>query len=255
MKLPISKRLLLCAELVPPCGTVADVGTDHGYLGIHLLQSGRCRHVIAADLREKPLQSAISNAAAYGIKAFPLGGRCPSAHTGADEGCPDDSRPPIGMSFVQSDGLQNIEPGSFEVLVLAGMGGDLIARILGDAPWLDGGDYTLILQPQSAANELRRWLGERGWSIERERLVRDGRFLYSVLAVRPGQGRALSPGEQYVSPALRREEDPLYPEYLDRMKRALELTVQGISQSADPADARRAEYYRAALAELRGLSQ
>ena len=229
MKLPISKRLLLCAELVPPCGTVADVGTDHGYLAIHLLQTGKCARVIAADLREKPLESARTNAALYGV---------------ADK-----------MTFVQTDGLRRIEPGSFDALVLAGMGGDLIARILAEAPWLEGGNYTLILQPQSAANELRRWLGERGWSIDRERLVRDGRFLYSVLAVRPGQGRALSPGEQYVSPALRREEDPLYPEYLGRMKRALELTVQGISQSADPADARRAEYYRAALAELRGLSQ
>ena len=229
MKLPISKRLLLCAELVPPCGTVADVGTDHGYLAIHLLQTGKCARVIAADLREKPLESARTNAAFYGV---------------TDK-----------MTFVQTDGLCKIEPGSFEVLVLAGMGGDLIARILAEAPWLDGGNYTLILQPQSAANELRRWLGERDWSIDRERLVRDGRFLYSVLAVRPGQGRALSPGEQYVSPALRREEDPLYPEYLGRVKRALELTVQGISQSADPADVRRAEYYRAALAELRGLSQ
>ena len=229
MKLPISKRLLLCAELVPPCGTVADVGTDHGYLAIHLLQTGKCARVIAADLREKPLESARTNAALYRV---------------ADK-----------MTFVQTDGLCKIEPGSFEVLVLAGMGGDLIARILAEALWLDSGNYTLILQPQSAANELRRWLGERGWSIDRERLVRDGRFLYSVLAVRPGQGRALSPGEQYISPALRREEDPLYPEYLGRMKRALELTVQGISQSADPADARRAEYYRAALAELHGLSQ
>ena len=229
MKLPISKRLLLCAELVPPCGTAADVGTDHGYLAIHLLQTGKCARVIAADLREKPLESARTNAALYGV---------------ADK-----------MTFVQTDGLCKIEPGSFEVLVLAGMGGDLIARILAEALWLDSGNYTLILQPQSAANELRRWLGERGWSIDRERLVRDGRFLYSVLAVRPGQGRALSPGEQYISPALRREEDPLYPEYLGRMKRALELTVQGISQSADPADVRRAEYYRAALAELHGLSQ
>ena len=227
MKLPISKRLLLCDELVPPCGIVADVGTDHGYLAIHLLQTGKCARVIAADLREKPLESARTNAALYGV---------------ADK-----------MTFVQTDGLCKIEPGSFDALVLAGMGGDLIARILAEAPWLDGGNYTLILQPQSAANELRRWLGERGWSIDREHLVRDGRFLYSVLAVRPGQGRALSPGEQYVSPALRREEDPLYPAYLERMKRALELTVQGISQSADPADQARSEYFRSALNEITAL--
>ena len=227
MKLPISKRLLLCAELVPPCETAADVGTDHGYLGIHLLRTGKCARVIAADLREKPLASARANAR-----------RC-----GAED----------HICFGLSDGLREIAPESFDCLICAGMGGDLIARILNEAPWLDGGNYTLILQPQSAANELRRWLGERRWSIERERLVRDGRFLYSVLRVRPGQGRPLSPGEQYVSPALRREDDPLYPEYLARMRRALELTVSGITRSADPADLERAKYYRQALTELQSL--
>ena len=267
MKLPMTKRLLLCAELVPPCETVADVGTDHGYLGIHLLREGKCSRVLAADLREKPLASAQANAERYGIpivvaaaqeiyaprKAFPLGGRCPSAHTGADEGRIEDRAALFGMTFIQSDGLHNIEPGSFDALVLAGMGGDLISRILAEAPWLDGGDYTLVLQPQSAANDLRRWLGERSWSIARERLVRDGRFLYAVMVVRPEQGRALTPGEQYVSPALRREGDPLYAAYLARMRRALELTVQGITQSADPADQARAAYYRAALDEITAL--
>ena len=261
MKLPISKRLLRCAELVPPCRAAADLGTDHGYLAIHLLQTGRCARVIAADLREKPLASARANAAAFGIceaapQAFPLRGRCPSAHTGADEVVPKPGAAASGtISFRLSDGLRNFKPGEFDVLILAGMGGDLIARILAEAPWLDGGDYRLILQPQSAAHELRRWLGERGWSIERELLVRDGGFLYSVMRVHPGQGRSLSPGEQYVSPALRREKDPLFPDYLARVKRALELTVQGISRSTDPEDLARAEYYRAALAEVRALSQ
>lgn len=228
MKIPISKRLLRCAELVPPCGTAADVGTDHGYLAIHLLQTGKCSHAIAADLREKPLESARANAARFGT---------------ADR-----------MSFLRSDGFQAIPPGSFDAAVLAGMGGDLITRILEAAPWLEGGAYTLILQPQSAANELRRWLGERAWSIERELLVRDAGFLYAVMRVCPGQGRALSPGEQYVSPALRRENDPLYPDYLSRVRRALELTVRGISQSADPADLARAEYYKSALDEIGNIS-
>lgn len=200
------------------------MGTDHGYLGIYLLRAGQCKHVIAADLREKPLASARANAAVYRV---------------SDQ-----------MSFVLSDGLHNIEERQFDTLVLAGMGGDLIANILAAAPWLDGGPYTLILQPQSAANDLRRWIGERGWLIERERLVRDGHFLYAVMAVQPGQGRALTPGEQYVSPALRREGDPLYPDYLARVLRALELTVSGISQSTDPVDCVRAEYYKAALEEI-----
>lgn len=227
MKLPISKRLLLCADLIPPCETVADVGTDHGYLGIHLLREGKCAHVIAADLRAQPLASARANAAAFRVEDR--------------------------MSFVLSDGLQRIAPNSFQCLVMAGMGGDLIANLLSAAAWLDGGDYTLILQPQSAANDLRRRIGELGWSIERERLVRDGRFLYSVMAVRPEKGKALSPGEQYVSPALRRENDPLYPVYLARMRRALELTVEGITKSSDPSDLSRADYYRSALEEVKTL--
>ena len=257
MKLPVSKRLLCCAELVPPCRTVADIGTDHGYLGIHLLRTGRCRRVIAADLREKPLASARANAAAFGIPelpiTLPLGGRRHRASPAGqmtDEGTFDDSPAPSGISFLLSDGLHNFEPGSFDVLVCAGMGGDLITRILSDAPWLEGGDYTLILQPQSAAHELRRSLGEWGWSIDRERLVRDGGFLYAVMAVRPGQGRALTPGEQYISPALREAGDPLFGAYLARIRRALELTVSGISQSADPSDLERAKYYREALNEL-----
>ena len=248
MKLPISKRLLLCAALVPPCQTVADVGTDHGYLGIHLLQTGTCSHVIAADLREKPLASARANAAAFGIAEVP-------AFAEPDGTVPAQGPETGGMSFVLSDGLHELRPGSFQVLVLAGMGGDLIANILADAPWLDGGSYRLILQPQSAANDLRRWIGARGWSIERERLVRDGHFLYSVLSVRPAAGRVLTPGEQYVSPALRQAQDPLFPAYLARMRRALELTVAGITRSADPADQARAGYFKAALAELQELER
>ena len=225
MKLPISNRLLKCAELIPACDTVADVGTDHGYLGVWLLQKGRCRRVIASDLRAKPLDSARKNAALYAV----------------------DDR----MTFLQSDGLREFIPGSFQTLVLAGMGGDLISRILEEAAWLEGGAYRLILQPQSAANDLRRFLGERLWSIDREVLVRDGHFLYSVLSVSPEKGSLLTPGEQYVSPALRREQDPLFPDYLARMIRALELTVSGITQSTDPADRVRAAYYRAALEEVR----
>ena len=227
MKLPISKRLLKCAELAPPCETAADVGTDHGYLAIHLLQTGKCRRVIAADLREKPLATARANAAAFGV---------------ADR-----------VTFVQSDGLHNITPDSFQTLVCAGMGGDLITHILAEAPWLKSPEYALVLQAQSGGADLRRWLGKNGFSVDRECLIRDGGFLYGVMLVRHGQGRPFTPGEQYVSPALRRENDPLFEAYVTRILHALEQTVAGISQSTDPADLARAEYYKTALQEIRDL--
>ena len=229
MKLPISKRLLKCAELIQPCETAADVGTDHGYLAIYLLRNGICRHVIAADLREKPLATARRNAELFGV---------------ADR-----------MTFVQSDGLHNINPNSFQTLICAGMGGDLITHILADAFWLKDPAYTLVLQAQSGGADLRRWLGENGYSIERECLVQDGGFLYGVMLVRHGQEMALTPGEQYVSPALRRENDPLFPDYLARIAHALEQTVAGISWSGDPADQARAEYFRSALDEISALER
>ena len=224
MNAPLSKRLAACADLVPECETVADVGADHGYLGIRLLQTNRCHRVIASDLRQKPLASAKANALRFGA---------------ADR-----------MRFVQSDGLESIAPGSFQTLVCAGMGGDCITLILKAAPWLRDGRYTLILQPQSSGNDLRRWLGNNGYEIVQERLVQDGRFLYGVMRVVWGQGRALSPAEQYVSPALQRENDPLFVPYLDRLIRSLHATVAGISRSDTEEDQRKLKYYASALAGI-----
>ena len=103
MKLPISNRLLLCAALVPPCRVTADVGTDHGYLGIHLLRSGVCGRVIAADLREKPLASARANAAAFGIRALCCAPRDLPAAPGAE---PDSGGSPLA-------GGRPLQPGGF----------------------------------------------------------------------------------------------------------------------------------------------
>lgn len=168
MKIPISKRLRLCAQLVPPGARVADIGTDHGYLGLYLLQNGLAAHVLAADLRPQPLQTAKLHAAKFGFAGQ--------------------------MEFRLSDGLAEIAPDEADTIVCAGMGGDLIVEILSACPWLRGRNYTLILQPQSAGQELRRWLGEHGFAIACEQLVQDGKFLYTVLRAHPGAGTPLSPG-------------------------------------------------------------
>ena len=224
MKLPISNRLLACAALVPQGAKVADVGTDHGFLPIWLLQNGICDRVLAADLREKPLQTAKSNATRFGTAGQ--------------------------TDFRLSDGLHNINPGEFDTLVCAGMGGDCIALILDAALWIKDEKYSLILQPQSSGNDLRRYLGENGYCIEEERLVQDGRFLYAVMKVRFGGGRPLTPGEQYASPALLQSKDPLLTPYLERILRSLEATVAGISRGDTDDDRRKLAYYSAALQEL-----
>lgn len=227
MKLPISDRLLLCASMVHPGAVVADVGTDHGYLPIYLVKNGICPYVIAADLREKPLQTAKRNAALYGTEEK--------------------------TEFILSDGLHNIKENSFDTLICAGMGGDCIAGILEAAPYLRDEKYTLILQPQSSGNDLRRYLGEQGFCIEEERLVKDGRFLYAAMKIRFGGGSPLSPGEQYASPALLSSGDPLLEQYLGRIERSLRETVAGISKGDTEDDRRKLAYYSAALEEITAI--
>lgn len=224
---PLSNRLLACAEQVPEGARVADIGADHGYLGISLLLTKRASFVHACDLREKPLRRAMENALRYGV---------------AEK-----------MRFTCADGLTGVEPETIDTVICAGMGGDLIAQIIADAAWLRNSRYLLILQPQSSGNDLRRKLSESGFGIEAETLAKDGGFLYHILRVRFGNARALSPGEQYLSPQLLQSGSVWLPAYAERIERALQLTVEGIGGAKDPAARQRLEYYETALQQVREM--
>lgn len=224
MKIPISKRLLCCADLVPPGGRVADVGCDHGYLGIYLLQKGLANYVIAMDLRHEPLQRAKANAARFGIDGQ--------------------------MCFYVCDGLRALGQGSVDTVVCAGLGGDAIAKILNECLWSNDETVTWILQPQTSGNDLRRYLGEHAFSIRREVLVQDGGFLYAAMEVKSGGGRPLSPGEQYLSPPLLEGEPVLVRAYFERVIQGTKRAVEGIRRAKDPVERRRLDYYETALAEL-----
>ncbi len=156
MKLPISDRLLACAGFVAPGERVADVGCDHGYLSIYLLTNNIAKSCIASDINEGPLLSAVRNAEKYGVRER--------------------------ISFHLSDGVRAI-PRDFDTLVCAGIGGDTMISILAAAPWLKSSQYRLILQCQSKTPLLRRYLSQNGWRIAEETVLRDGRFLYTVMEV------------------------------------------------------------------------
>ncbi len=228
MKVPISKRLQLCTALVPEGARVADVGADHGYLGIALLLSGRATHVVASDLREKPLSKARQNAAQFGV---------------ADR-----------MTFLLCDGLEEVQPEQVDTIVCAGMGGDTIAYILSRCEWVKESRPRLILQPQTSGNDLRRFLGENGFSIRQEQLVEDGGFLYFAMEAVYGGGVPLTPGQQYVSPQLLASGSPLLPKYLCRVEESLVKTVAGISR-ASYSELDRLRYYETALREVREMRE
>ena len=107
MKLPISDRLLACCDFVSKGDRVADIGCDHGYLGIHLLTNCIASHMIESDVAPGPLDSARRNAAKYGVES--------------------------AMTFCLSDGVKDI-PRDFDTLVCAGMGGDTMIHIFSAAP-------------------------------------------------------------------------------------------------------------------------
>ena len=208
MNLPLSPRLLACCGFVSPGDRVADIGCDHGYLGIHLLQSGLARSVIAADVNEMPLQSAMRNAQKYGVRGK--------------------------MTFYLSDGVRNI-PQDFDVMVCAGMGADTMVSILEAAPWLKAQQYRLILQCQSKTPMLRQYLSEAGWRITEETVLRDGRFLYTVMEVlwQPDYPR-LTVGEWYFPPALLENPAKELPEYFQRITFSLRRAVTAQGEGADP---------------------
>ena len=199
MKLPLSDRLLACCDFVSPGDRVADIGCDHGYLGIHLLKKGIARSVIAADINEGPLQSAYHNAYKFGVR---------------DK-----------MTFHLSDGVRSI-PRDFGTMVCAGMGADTIISILAGAPWLKSTQYRLILQCQSKAPTLRQYLSENGWRITEESVLKDGKFLYTVMEVywEPDYPR-LTVGEWYFPPALLKNPGAQVPSYYQWVVEGLRIAT------------------------------
>lgn len=204
MKLPLSNRLLTCCSFVHPGDRVADVGCDHGYLGIYLLQNRIAASVIESDINEMPLKSARENAAKFGI---------------SDR-----------MSFFLSDGVRLI-PRDFDCMVCAGMGADTMISILEAAPWLQDGRYRLILQCQSKRPELRKYLAEHGFSILRETLAKDGKFLYPVMEACYAPGSAHAPWEYYVTPQLIADSSPLLLPFVRRVMGGVEDSLLGLQHS------------------------
>lgn len=215
----LSSRLLACAGFVAPGDRVADVGCDHGYLSIYLLKNGIASSIIASDVAEGPLQSALRNAEKYGVK---------------DK-----------VSFYLSDGVRNI-PRDFDTLVCAGMGGDTMIHILEAAPWLRNDQYRLVLQCQSKTPMLRQYLSESGWWITEEAVLRDGKFLYTVMEViwQPDYPR-LTCGEWYFPPALLENPSGEVPAYYQWVVKGLEIATAHQDDS----------HKKQVLAELKALAE
>ena len=207
MKIPLSSRLLACCGFVHPGDRVADIGCDHGYLGIYLLTKGIAKSIIASDVKEGPLKSAVRNSEKFGVNDR--------------------------MAFYLSDGVRNI-PRDFDTLVCAGMGADTMISILSAAPWLQNPQYRLILQCQSKTPMLRQYLSESGWRITEESVLKDGKFLYTIMEVVWQPGYSLTPGQCHFPPALLENPSTDLPAYYRWVVTGLKTTVENQKEQADP---------------------
>ena len=163
------------------------------------MTNGIASAIIASDVREGPLQSAMHNARKFGV---------------ADK-----------MKFYLSDGVRNI-PRDFDCMVCAGMGGDTMIHILESAPWLRNQQYRLILQCQSKTPMLRQYLTEQGWLINKETALRDGRFLYTIMEViwQPDSPK-LTLSQWYFPPALLRNPTKDLPAYYSWVVEGLRIAT------------------------------
>ena len=201
-RLQLQPRLQLLADMVPEGCRLADVGTDHGYLPVYLLQRRRIRGAVAADIGAEPLAHARRTAEAYGVE---------------------------GVDFRLCDGLRDIAPDEVDTVVIAGMGGETIIAILEGAAWTKDGAHTLLLQPMTKAADLRYWLAVNGYRFTEERLVWDKNYLYPVLRVNGGICPALTELQTLTGVLL--DGDPLYADYLTQHIEKLLHIAEGLRRS------------------------
>lgn len=187
----LSGRLKLIAELVrPDSSCLADIGTDHGYIPVYCVKNGICTRAIAMDVNSQPLAKAGENIAKYDLEA--------------------------SITTRLSDGLEALEPGEADAVVIAGMGGLLIMNILERGDGVLTEDTQLLLQPMLAQKELRLYLYENNYVITDEYVCREEDKFYNIISAHKSDKREeYSPVDIIIGRNADKNSPDVYPEYLD----------------------------------------
>jgi tRNA (adenine22-N1)-methyltransferase len=199
-------RLKLVADMVPACRIVSDVGTDHAYVPIFLIEHKICKKAIATDVRTGPIDKARRNILQYRMESY------------------IDTR--IG------DGLEPLEDDEIDIIIVAGMGGLLIRNIILKSLKKAQKAKRLILQPMNAANVLREWLYKNGFNISDEGLAQEEGKIYNVLAVEwAGLCKRFDEVYYHIGKRLVEKHDPLLKEHLERKLRQFDKAINGLSMA------------------------
>ncbi len=186
----LSKRLHAVAGLVTEGASVADIGTDHGYIPIYLMEKGIAAKVIATDLNKGPLKRAESHIRQKRLKSV--------------------------IELRISDGLSGIRPGEVDTMIAAGMGGGLVIKILSGGEAVVHTLKSMILQPQSEIYRVRQYVNEHGLRIAEEDMVEEGGKYYPVLKVVHGDREQYEAWEYLYGKRLIEARHPVLYQYLLR---------------------------------------
>ena len=216
----LSKRLQAIAGLIQS-DSITDVGTDHAYLPIYLVESGKINFAVAADIRKGPLSRAEENIREHHLQ-------------GSIETC-------------LSDGLSRIIPGKTKGLVIAGMGGLLICSILNRDPGMADAFPEWVLAPQSDVREVRKRILQFGRRISAECFVEDGGKFYPVIRAEKGDSEPLTDAELEFGPVLLAEKDETLHRYLKKAEDHLTSLLQVLAEKQTEKSLSRTEEIRAEL--------
>ena len=209
----LSDRLQLIADEIHCGETMADIGTDHGFLPLYLLETKKCPKVIMADISSGSLAKAEEN--------------CKMAKPDGD------------YELRLGDGIDILEDGEVDVVAIAGMGGNLIADIL---EWNMAKSRSIkryILQPRRHVGKLRHWLYCNGFEIVKESLVEEGKFICEILTVESGpaeNGKEAEYGADFDYPdSLLEHVNPMTEAYLHRKLELENMILDNINKNSQNA--------------------
>lgn len=201
----IGVRLEAIGRLVPQGCTFVDVGTDHAYLPVWLIQQGKIVSAVAGDIAEGPCRAASNTVAMYGV------------------------RDKIDVRL--GSGLQVIKPGEAECAAIAGMGASTMIDIFEESPEVTASMKQLVLQPMAGAASLRRWLCEHGWKIVDEDLVEDGVHFYEIISAVQGDGGLHTDAEYMIGTVLLKKGHPLLAKHFTRQLDGLKQLLKNMERS------------------------
>ena len=200
----ISKRLELVASFVPQGAILLDVGSDHAYLPIELVERGQIKSAIAGEVVDGPYQSALKNVESHGLKEK--------------------------IQVRLANGLAAFEEADkVSVITIAGMGGRLIATILEEGLDKLVNVERLILQPNNREDDLRIWLQEHGFQIVAESILEEAGKFYEILVVEAGQMK-LSASDLRFGPFLSKEISPVFVQKWQKEATKLEFALSQIPE-------------------------